>query len=897
MSDSSSQTDTYILRTKLYRPEIRGKLVMRSHLLQRLTSDLPRSLTFVFAPPGYGKSTLVSMWLTMSDTSSGWISLDEHDNDIITFTNYLLSAISNSTGLEGFHTRSYLKGASKPILPILVRHLIQDLDQISQRYIIVLDDIQLLHDTDIIKLLRQLIKHQPKNLHLVLIGRHEPQLLLASIRTSHKFVEITSSDLRFNVDETTNLLAQHFDQKISETIAHQWVKDTGGWVAALHLGIIANKQHATTIDDSTPIFKDTHQNLQDYLLVEVLDNLTAEHLDWLLKCSVLDRFCASLCEAVCRSSDYDHLFGSDFIHWLKVNNLFWVSLDNDNQWYRLHHLFQSQLNKILKQQYDAKHIEILQIKASEWFFQNNWIEEAIRYALLAGRTDIATEWFMQSRYNAMNVEDWQRIEGWLKLFPQDIIDQSVILTVTSGHLAIYKGRATNISAISSRAKNLLEVSNQDGHTKNILQAELKILDSIKHILLGNAQDLISYCQSALETLPPKAHYLRTNTIFGLLIGHQFSGNVQLGIDITKEYIKGLHNQPLSYARSYFFISLAALLEGDLDMVHYVASQGLIKAEKSKATGATGQIIYCIGVVHYLRNQLSDAEFYLNKIIENAHWIATSYLVQGTCALAKIYVTNNHLGKAQKLLGEVKDYLEESNELFAVEFLRAFEVELALDRGDIALALSRASLVNFNQRPPLWFHYVPQFTQAKLKIAENTQQSLEEALSQLDELEKMLRSVNRKFALIDVLALKALVYAGSNITQSLSLLEESLHMAEKGRFIRNFIDLGSPMETLLLQFQKNINEQSNLAPYIMQLLQAFSDKNQLLKHHETAFDALTSRETEMLNWLTTNLTPQEIAQSCNISVATVRTHIRNIYVKLNVNSRFEAVQLAKKLNIF
>ncbi len=237
------------------------------------------------------------------------------------------------------------------------------------------------------------------------------------------------------------------------------------------------------------------------------------------------------------------------------------------------------------------------------------------------------------------------------------------------------------------------------------------------------------------------------------------------------------------------------------------------------------------------------------------------------------------------------------------------MELALRKGDLAEAHHLSQGVEFNVRPPIWFFYVPQLTAIKLLLAEGTGSSLDEAQARLGALERQMREIHRNNVLIDVLALQALVNdERGDEPAAMEKLEAALALGEQGGFIRTFVDLGMPMADLLVRLQEQ-KAGGSWAGYIAQLLAAFPDEVRETRKREPAptrmapqppamplTKPLTRREVQIVELLATDVSLQEIAAKLVISPATVYTHTKSIYRKLDVHKRMEAVQRAREADL-
>jgi len=172
----------------------------------------------VTAPAGYGKSTLVSCWLESCDLPAAWLSLDETDNDFHLFLSYLLAAVQTVSPAAGKEIQTILNAPQLPPLSILAGILINELDRIKQAFILTLDDYHVIKNKGIHDLLIEILKHPPHAMHLMLMGRIDPPLPLASLRARGEMTEIRIQDLRFTLEETAEYMQKMLGEAIEDSI-------------------------------------------------------------------------------------------------------------------------------------------------------------------------------------------------------------------------------------------------------------------------------------------------------------------------------------------------------------------------------------------------------------------------------------------------------------------------------------------------------------------------------------------------------------------------------------------------------------------------------------------------------------------------------------------------------
>ena len=256
--------------TKLQRPHVGRRLVARPQLLQQL--DASQSLTLVLAPAGYGKTTLLSMWLDTCDMPNAWLSLDEHDDDLIVFANYLIEALHAMFPAAAEDTLNAINGLIAPPPAAIARSLLNDLAGVEQDFILVLDNYHAIHHQAIHDLLTEVVRHPPRTLHLVIASRNDPPLPLASLRARGFVVELRGADLRFTLEEAARFLVEVMALTVDEEVISILTAKTEGWPAGLRLAALSLRQRRTPGLIAASALGD-HRYMMDYLMSEVLSQL------------------------------------------------------------------------------------------------------------------------------------------------------------------------------------------------------------------------------------------------------------------------------------------------------------------------------------------------------------------------------------------------------------------------------------------------------------------------------------------------------------------------------------------------------------------------------------------------------------------------------------------------
>ena len=413
-----------LIQTKLHRPPMATDHLHRKHLLDRLDHHRQRPLTLVSAPAGYAKRTLVSCWLETCDLPCAWVSLDKNDNDLMQFLSYLVAAVQTIFSDACRKTRSILKAAETPPLPILIGNFINELDRIDKAFILVLDDYHLIREGAVHDLLNELLKYPPDPMHLVLATRRDPPLPLHTLRARSRVTEIRVQDLRFSPVETAAFLQQILKTPVDEATAAMLEERTEGWVTGLRLAALSLR-HRSDLGRVLADLPADNRYVMDYIVGEVIAQQSPEVQKFLLTTSALDRFCAPLCDAVCPPGTCV-ITGREFLKSLEQSNLFVIPLDEQHRWFRYHHLFRRLLQRLLKRKTSPDDIAALHKKAGTWFAEKGLLDEAFRHMLSSGDIPAAARLVAQHRHELMNREQWHLLDRFLHQLPTDSIESMVM---------------------------------------------------------------------------------------------------------------------------------------------------------------------------------------------------------------------------------------------------------------------------------------------------------------------------------------------------------------------------------------------------------------------------------------------------------------------------------------
>jgi LuxR family maltose regulon positive regulatory protein len=920
MKTSTGKLDPLVTlrRTKLHEPRSTRYLVVRHRLWEQLEKGKAHPLILVCAPAGYGKTTLVSSWIENMQAGgkqrstpmpAAWLSLDESDSDVLLFLEYLIAALR--TIFEGAceQTIALIFSPLPPSLKVITTSFINEIDQLPGSFILVLDDYQAIHGHAVHDLLDELLQRSSPHMHLVLISRNDPPLSLARLRANGMLTEIRSRDLRFAKEEATAFLSETLEITLSDSAMTKLQERLEGWIAGLRLVALSLR----TADDANialTTLSGVDTNLTDYLADEVLSRQLPAIQTFLLKTSILDQFNVELCEAVVGESDPAWRVAT-CIEWLNRMELFIIPLDDRKQWFRYHHLFQSLLKQRMRAVSGKELENVLHQRASAWFEEQGMLDEAIHHALEAGDLELAVQLMENGLKEVLNREDRLTLERWLHLLPEEYIQKRPSLMMIKGWFLLLTWQ---LGALSEVVRQGAEFTNTDGAPQdeqalNILRGQMAAFRAQELYLSNRPIQALEFCREGMAILPRTWLFVHGVIILYLGLSMQAAGHSQAAerqlFDIYEKHDNKTDGFAMEILLSLNFIKLT---DGNLEQNRQVAHMLLQQATRGNLPLSKAWGNFFLGLVKYQWDELDSAEQYLLEIVDN-RFNAQPLTIRNTFTiLARLNQARGRSTEARQILETLSQYDLDRLGYEADETI-SLRARLSLLQGKMGDAFRWAD--SFTLPPPeqalLWPENL-HATQAQILIARGHKSDLKTALSILDSLYEMAdRTFNTRFK-IEALALRAMALDGQGKTNKAeTVLKQALDLAQPGGFIRVFVDPGQQLQVILKRLEKrdpsNDHIQCILAAFIEEQRLLASNNNQLpsapgsAQNYSVANDLLTPREMDILMLLRGPFSNKEIANKLYLSPSTVKRHTINLYGKLGVHSRKEAVATAIKLGIF
>ena len=889
----------HLLRTKFYVPPIRSKQIARPRLSDLIHGGLDRALILVSAPAGYGKTTLVSSWLKEKETPSAWLSLDGGDNDPIRFLQYLLAAlVPIAPAIEG-DLFGMLQGIQPAQFENVINLLANELASSSDPFVLVLDDLHVLHSEAVLKMLSYLLEHMPPRMHLAILTRTDPPLPLARLRARDQLLDIRADQLRFTREEVAAFLNEAMKLTLSTNDLAALEARTEGWIAGLQLAALS-MQGSKDIHGFILAFTGSHHYVMDYLVEEVLKNQPNQVGAFLLQTSILERLCGSLCEAVVQTDTVGPINGQKMLETLEEMNLFLIPLDNERHWYRYHHLFSDVLRKHLAHQ-QPQSLPELHRRASQWYEQNEFLAETVQQAIAAGDQDRAAHLIEENGCFLLMSGEVATLLNWT-----DAIDfQSEVRP----WLAIQKAWALALVGDLDRVEPTLQVPEkllaplEPSVEIKTMQGTIAAARAQSANLRGDTHSAVEYARQALELLPDCSSISRSiRSVATSILGDAswFNGDLEEAKRAYTEAIRigreagNLHMVIIANSN----IADILMVQGQLHRAADIYTQCLQMAVRpdGQRSPLAANIFASMAKLFYEWDRLDDADQYIHQCIDLCQqWGDIGLQAYAHTTRARLEQARGHpeqareaIREAERLIGEYPDSSFLSTQLKSI----LAGVWLAQGNLDKPSQHIEERGIKFKDEIP-YRREIDYDLLLRLLLARGDYEAAIHLSNRF--LQQAENKTGHVGLIIEALILRALALQGKKENeQALAVLEQALTLAQPEGFVRIFLDKGEAMTRLLCQAQSR-QVGSGYAAVLLSKIGKTSGMTQ--PSMQLLIDPLTAREIEVLKLIKTGCTNQDIADQLVISIPTVKRHISNIYAKLGVKSRTQALAIGKELKIF
>ncbi|WP_256930770.1 LuxR C-terminal-related transcriptional regulator [Pseudomonas sp. ABC1] len=892
-----------LILTKFVPPRSPGVLLQRPRLLEQLDRVRLRRLALVSAGAGFGKTTLLAQWhhcLAEQGESVAWLSLDEDDDNPWQFLPYLLHALRPL--YQGWDADFWQRlEEHTPTSPQqLLTELINQLHDCPHDLFLIIDDFHVIDDRGVHDALGHLLAHAPPALHLIIGSRFRPRLALSRLQAQDQLVEVGDQDLRFTLEEARGYFNETVAVPLSGQDTQRLLSLTEGWIAGMKIASLSPGLR----DDPGQLIDNLRggtRAITRYLKEVVFDPLPVEVFDFLLRTSILGRLHAGLCNAVTGRDD-----GEAMLEWIEQRNLFLSALDEHGAWFRYHPLLRETLGSRLRR---CAEIDIKQLheRASGWFVEQRLWAEAVRHALAAGKPVGSPGQDGASAQSLAEEGDIGTLVHWMHHLPLSLDPSRIDLQLNLAWALAHYFRFDESRQLLDNLDQL--VADHRSGLRRSTWVKLRVVRAICEAFAENIPDSLAMVEPLLQEVPCGDTWVDGLVCNILSYCHVVDQRYADALAVQRHMPSPdapLDNLFVSVYRA-FIIAQSHLCQGDLDEAEQHARQALLQAERytgpQSSSGATlapllAEIAYERGEDDLLDHLLAD------KLDQIDRFSPPDGLRRCYVSLARKALRDGAPQQAEHLLEHAQQLAIARRWQRLQALLLAEQVRLRLLRNDrpgaeqLQQQLERLAPQAQVDSPHPCQRAIAQHaavSRCRLALASGQGAQAGKLLGRLVA-EQENRHDRLAAARLRVLWAQALWQAGET-DKACATLQPVLQLASQQRLQRSLLDAGDDLLPLLTCLQKKLPARHEATATLAHLLENHPAGDEPSRLHSPATRlGLSERESQALRLIAEGQSNKEIARSLDISTETVKWHLKNIYGKLNVTSRTQAMSRARELSL-
>ncbi len=879
--------------TRLMPPPPPPAIIARERLFALLDPPALPLLTVIAAPAGYGKTTLVASWLAERQPEAAWLTLDQADDSLLAFWAAIAAALHARLDLP-FDGVSPL-AAHADIAPELRRAaLVNELAALRAPATLVIDDYQVINNPEIHEELARLIERLPPTLHLVLVSRGIPPLPLARLRARGRLRELNALDLRFTGEEALAFLTAAVGRELTADITAALAERAGGWPAGLHLAALALR--AQTPDTASvrnlpapELLAAGDPFIFAYLAEEVVAAQPAALQEFLLRTSILDAFCVDLCAALLHVAPEAALeySAAALLHEAERAQLFLTPLGTERRWFRYHPLFAEALRGQLQRRIPDR-IQPLHRCAASWFANHDELTSAVRHTLAAGDVVDAAELLEQA--GGRMLATGQAL-AWLGLVTG--VPDAVLLA--RPQLLVFNAWALTLTGAAERAERYLQIVERglprlDAAIRIEIRCQMSMIRAQRAALIGDAETAIRLSREAIAHAPPEGELrVALAYILGSIL-HMCgrSGEAARLLDDAAPALVELSDPSL---RVSAVLALGEALErhGSLRRAAAVYQDVLARMGANVPIMRIGARLG-LSRIAISRCRYGEARDTATLALHEAEQASLNDLA----LQARLVLLTSAVAQGNR--PEPADWMDFDKRIAAVTlpmlhtYLAAGRALLATSMRDIRTARRWLRQLNASQHHSPIERDMVDLAEATLRLA--TGDAASPIIERLERLSAEALASERGRTLVEALTLLALAYQRNGQGDlARQRLRQALELAAPEGLIQPFIANGLELQSLFVRVLTCLGNDSVMQRFVSQLLQQLPSAP--VRAADSLIEPLNPREIEVLRLAAAGQSNRAIAEALYIAEGTVKKHLSNIYGKLGVASRIQALARARE----
>jgi LuxR family transcriptional regulator, maltose regulon positive regulatory protein len=888
-----------LLATKLRAPRVRSDAVPRPRLERTLDAGRDGVLTVVTAPPGFGKTTVVAQWLERDPAPIVWLTCGPEDDDPRRFFAYVLGGIDAHLPGVGREAADRLTSPHEVPLTSVLTDLLNDLHR-SGPVVLVLDDYHVITHPDVHAGLSFLLDHAPDDLHVVIVSRSEPPLPRSRLRANGLLNEIGQADLRATTDEAEAFLREVMRLDLDAAAVAALERRTEGWLAGLQLAALSLRGESDTarVIDA---FRGDHRFVLDYLAEEVLRGLDDDLQRFLLETCVLERLSGAACDAVTARAG-----GQDHLERLERQNVFTSALDDQRTWFRYHALFADALRRRLAT-LPPEHVRTLHARAGRWYAEQGQVGSAVRHYVAAEAFEGAAALVEGVALRSLEREGPAPLSGWLEAFPAAVLERDPRLAIAGAWARLAAGHVDAAEALTAVAQRS---EAHDAAAVAALRASFAFLRATLRAPIDDVEGLEALSDAAVTRLGPDQGWQRGTLLMRL-------GVVAIHAGAWPNALRALHAAERAFSaadsRYGILITRYALADAARWRGHLTEAEAGYRAMLALGTRPDGRRIrsaafalFGLARLAFERDDLAAAAAYLGEGLALGDAGDPQLHAEGSLTLAQVRLAQGDPDAAEAALTETAAAGAGDVMTPVARPIAALRAGIALARGDLTAV--NAWLNGTSSAEPLVMGpgiHIEHVTRARALLALGC---VDEAAAWLERLRSLAERHERRTNLVEITVVQAVTAAAAGHgARALALLRRALELAQGEGHLRPFAAeasvVGPLLEKLVVEhptpFARRVAErvaEHTGAPAAIRAVSAVAAPVAPAASSGPAVEPLSERERTVLRLLVAGATNKEIARELDVSVNTVKTHVRNVYAKLGVRNRGRLAAVTHELGL-